>query len=229
VLSEGVWGEVVNLPWAMMAQARSLQEQAPVKAATMAQLAAAIAMLTVAPVRLGNLSTIVLGENLIKPGGPQSNYWLVFPDHDVKNRVPLEFPFGDALTELIDEYVHNFRPTLVRGSNEPWLFPGEASGCKTKTTLSSQITERVQKATRIRITVHQFRHAAAALILWAHPENYELVRRVLGHRNIQTTINFYCGLENTQASEIFADIVQLHMSFEPEEDRSTRRPEVVDP
>ena len=103
MLSEGVWGEVVNLPWAMMAQARSLQEQAPVKAATMAQLAAAIAMLTVAPVRLGNLSTIVLGENLIKPGGPQSNYWLVFPDHDVKNRVPLEFPFGDALTELIDE------------------------------------------------------------------------------------------------------------------------------
>jgi hypothetical protein len=223
VLSEGVWDEVVNLPWAMMARSRSLQEQAPVKAATIAQLAAAIAILTVAPVRPGNLSTTVIGENLIKPGGPQSNYWLVFPDHDVKNRIPLEFPFGDALTELIDEYVQNFRPTLVRGSNEPWLFPGEARGCKKTTTLSAQITERVQKATGVRITVHQFRHAAAALILRAHPGNYELVRRVLGHRNIQTTISFYCGLENTQATEIFADIVAQHMTFEPEEDRLTRR------
>ncbi len=130
MLSEGVWGEVVNLPWAMMAQARSLQEQAPVKAATMAQLAAAIAMLTVAPVRLGNLSTIVLGENLIKPGGPQSNYWLVFPDHDVKNRVPLEFPFGDALTELIDEYVHNFRPTLVRGTTSRGCSPARPVGAR---------------------------------------------------------------------------------------------------
>ena len=35
--------------------------------------------LTVAPVRLANLTAIWLGINLIKPGGPASNYWLVFP------------------------------------------------------------------------------------------------------------------------------------------------------
>jgi hypothetical protein len=63
---------------------------------------------------------------------------------------------------------------------------------------------------------------------------------VLGHRNIQTTINFYCGLENTQATVIFANIVQQHMNFEPEEDivrrrrfgrgsRSTRRHEADGP
>ncbi len=213
VLSEGIWSEVVNLPRVLMAQARSERDHAPVKAAVTAQLAAAIAILTVAPVRLGNLASIRLGENLIKPGAPQSVFWLTFPDFDVKNRVRLEFPFDANLTALIDEYVHDFRPELHRGSNEPWLFPGETSGYKTPATLSDQVTKRIERATGLRITVHQFRHAAGALILKRYPGNYELVRRLLGHRNIQTTISFYCGLENTQASEIFAKIVHDHMSL----------------
>ena len=37
------------------------------------------------------------------------------------------------------------------------------------------------------------------------PGNYEWVRRVLGHRNIQTTINFYIGLETTQRASAWAD------------------------
>jgi hypothetical protein len=31
------------------------------------------------------------------------------------------------------------------------------------------------------------------------PGNYELVRRLLGHRRLQTTINFYVGLEQRSA------------------------------
>ena len=34
-----------------------------------------------------------------------------------------------------------------------------------------------------------------------------LVRQLLGHRNVQTTINAYVGLENIHASEIFSKIV----------------------
>ena len=64
--------------------------------------------------------------------------------------------------------------------------------------------------------MHQFRHAAAAILLKHKPGEYELVRRVLGHRNIQTTINFYCGLETTQANKMFGDIVRQQMSFDPE-------------
>ena len=60
---------------------------------------------------------------------------------------------------------------------------------------SKQITERIQKAVGLRITVHQFRHAAAAIYLKHHPGDYETVRQMLGHSNIQTTIKFYCGLE----------------------------------
>jgi integrase len=82
--------------------------------------------------------------------------------------------------------------------------------------LSGQITKLIYRATGLRITVHQFRHAAGAIILKHRPGEYELVRRLLGHRNVQTTINAYVGLENIQASEIFAEIVMKHLGDDPE-------------
>ena len=102
---------------------------------------------------------------------------------------------------------------MLRGSNDLWLFPGESGGYKTPSMFSDQITKAVLKATGVRLTVHQFRHAAAALMLQQDPGNYEWVRRVLGHKNIQTTINFYIGLETTQASRRFGQIVRQHGSF----------------
>jgi integrase len=214
VLTEGIWSEVVSLPNALMRQARADQAHAPVKAALTAQLAVAIAILSIAPVRLTNLVSIELDKNLIKPGGPRSPFWLVFPHYDVKNRVDLEFTFGEALTRLIEEYIHEFRPTLLRRSNAAWLFPGVAGESKTANMFSTQITERIQKATGLRMTVHQFRHAAAAIYLRHRPGEYENVRRLLGHRNIQTTINFYCGLETTQANEAFGRIIRDHIKFD---------------
>lgn len=180
----------------------------------------AIAILTVAPVRLGNLTRIRLEENLIRPTGPNGPFWLVFPDYDVKNRIKLEFPLDAHLTSLIDEYAHAHRAVLLRGSNERWLFPGENGSHKTPSMFSAQITETVLKATGLRLTAHQFRHAAAALMLQNEPGNYEWARRVLGHKNIQTTINFYIGLETTQASERFGKIVRKNVACDHGEDQA---------
>jgi integrase len=215
VLTEGIWNEVVSLPNVLMQQARSAKDHAPIKAAVTAQLAVAIAILTFAPVRLSNLVSIELGQNLIKPGGLNAPYWLVFPHYDVKNRVDLNFQFDQPLTDLIDEYVHEFRPTLLRGANSSWLFPGEGGEPKVRLTFGTQITGRIEKAVGLRITPHQFRHAAAAIYLRHRPGDYETVRRLLGHRDIQTTIRFYCGLETMQATEQFGKLIRQQIKFEP--------------
>ena len=130
VLNEKVWEQVVNCPTELMKRARSLKDRAPVKAAVTAQIAVAVAILTEAPVRAANLAAIRLDENLIKPGGPETSYLLVFPHYDVKNRVDLTFEFDDYLTDLIDEYVQEYRPSLLRGANGDWLFPGTIGDCK---------------------------------------------------------------------------------------------------
>jgi integrase len=216
VLTPGVWTRVVSLPAALMCEARANLPDAPVKAALAAQIAVAILILSFAPIRLGNLVAIKIDENLTKLGRPNSPFWLIFPHYDVKNRVELQFPFDEGVTELIDEYIHEFRPHLLRGSNSAYLFPGMSGEPKTASMFSGQITERVEDATGLRITAHQFRHAAAAIYLRHHPGAYEVVKRLLGHRNIQTTINFYCGLETTQANQEFGKIIRQKIKFEDE-------------
>jgi hypothetical protein len=133
VLTAGIWREVVSLPNVLMQQARLAKDHAPIKAAVSAQLAVAIGIETFAPIRLRNLIRNELGKNLIKPGGLNTPYWLVFPHYDVKNRVDLNFKFDQPLTDLIDEYVHEFRPTLLYGANASWLFPGEAASRSRRT------------------------------------------------------------------------------------------------
>jgi integrase len=199
---------VVSLPNALMEQARSLKDHAPIRAGIFAQLAVAVAILTFAPVRLSNLVSIELGKNLIKPGGLNTPYWLVFPHYDVKNCIDLNFRFDQPLSDLIDEYVQEFRPALLRGANASWLFPGEGGRPKHTLQFGKLITERIQKAIGLRITPHQFRHAAAAIYLKHHPGDYETVRRLLGHRDIQTTVRFYCGLETMQATEQFGKLIR---------------------
>ena len=84
--------------------------------------------------------------------------------------------------------------------------------------LGTLIGNRILAATGIRMTVHQFRHAAAAILLRERPGEYELVRRLLGHRNIQTTMNFYCGLETTQATRIYGEIITRELRRGPDEE-----------
>jgi hypothetical protein len=206
VLTPGVWGRVVKLPFALMEEARR-QRHAPIRAAVLAQMAVAIAILVVAPVRLTNLTSIRLGTNLNKPGGPETNYWLHYTPETTKNNVRLEFVFKEYLTQLIDESILDFWPTLLRGRREDYLFPGLRDGVKGKISFSVQISKRIYKATGIKMTVHQFRHAAGAIILKKRPGEFELVRQILGHRTIATTMRCYVGLETIQASEIFTAMI----------------------
>jgi integrase len=207
VMQGEVWRKVVALPAHMMAQVRARARSSPVRAAVMTQLAIAIRLLVVAPVRIQNLASTSIGFNLIRPGGPGSDYLLVFPDYDVKNRVTLEFPLDSATTAMIDDYIAYHRPTLLRGADHHFLFPGEGKNRKLTRGFGEQISERLHKELGVRITPHQFRHAAAAIMLKHDPGNYELVRRVLGHRNIQTTIDFYIGLETLEATRMFSRMI----------------------
>ena len=96
--------------------------------------------------------------------------------------------------------------------------PGLRSGAKGKVSFSGQITKRILKRTGLRITSHQFRHAAGAIILQEQPGNYELVRQILGHRDVQTTIRCYIWLKEIQATKIFRKIIRNLLTINLEDD-----------
>jgi site-specific recombinase XerD len=65
---------------------------------------------------------------------------------------------------------------------------------------------------------HLFRHIGAKLFLDDNPGAYEVVRRVLGHRAIATTTNFYTGLETAAAVRHFdATILNLRKTGNTDE------------
>ena len=198
------WAELMALPERLMDEAMAARN-ALHKAAIKAQMALAIRLLSVAPMRIANLASLSLETNVIQTGGLEGRYHLAIPDHDVKNGVPLEYPLPESVSDMLALYISMFR-NRVKGSNTEWLFPGE-NGHKDPKTLSGQIKDIIAKEIGLKITPQQFRHAAAAILLKAHPGNYELVRRVLGHKSLQTTINFYIGLENWDAAQQYAKLV----------------------
>jgi integrase len=190
------------------------ERDAPIQAAVKAQIALAIQILLVAPMRLANLAALNLEQNVVRVSGIEPTYHLVIPPEEVKNEEPLEYPLPKMVNEMLGIYLAVFRPRLCPTAST-WLFPGESDGHKTKTTLSGQIIDRITKEIGIRVTPHQFRHLAAAFILEKDPANYEFVRRVLGHKNLQTTINFYVGLEIVEAVRKFSAMALEDITWRP--------------
>ncbi len=219
VYATDIWRKVVKLPMQLIEEARGLRAKAPADAALQAQLAAAIAILTFAPVRIGNLVRTRLEENLIRPGGLDSPYWLTFPEHDVKNRVKLTYPLDASVTPIIDEYLNLHRPALLYGARERWLFPGEA-GHKAPHLLSMQITRVIKTHTGLQLTPHQMRHVAVALIYKHSPGDLATASRVLGHKRSETTAKFYSLFDTLEATERFGAIVRETLDApEPQEDQ----------
>ena len=69
--------------------------------------------------------------------------------------------------------------------------------------MGKQISDVVFAETGLLIHPHLFRHSGAKLFLDQHPGQYEVVRRVLGHRAMQTTVSFYAGAESVSAARHF--------------------------
>ncbi len=183
-----------------------------ISAAVDLQVALAIEFLTVAPVRIGNLAAIRLGENIIDlSNGRQRRVHLHFSSSEVKNDVDLEFALPPSTIDLLDRYLAQVRPALERVPSA-YLFPGYGDKPKWNHILSEQIATMVKDEIGVRLSAHQFRHLAGYLYLKAYPGAYEVVRQLLGHKSIQTTIRFYAGMEAADAVQHFDSLIEQRRS-----------------
>jgi len=211
---------LLKLPDELMRQARRHRNLQ--RGAVRAQLAVAVEVLLMAPIRMYNLVNLDLERNLVRPGQGRAMH-IVINAEDVKNREPLEYPLPPESVDLLDRYVREFRPHLASAGNTA-LFPGIAGGAKNQAFFGTQITRTVYAHTGLHVHPHLFRHIAAKLFLDANPGAYEVVRRVLGHRSIDTTTGFYTGLETPAAVRHFdKTILNLRREGSVEGHKRTRR------
>ena len=175
------------------------------KGALEAQTAVAIALLLVAPMRLGNLAQLDLEQNFVGLAGGQ--HALIFVVRElVKNCEPLDYPLPPVIVELIERYLTEFRPRLAPPGCTA-LFPGRPSGSKSLSALRQQIFTAIRRYTGMEINPHLFRHSGAKLYLEEYPGRYEDVRRFLAHRSINTTTKFYTGLETAAAVRRYDEVI----------------------
>lgn len=205
---------LLGLPDRLMARVERAR-LTPQRKAIQVQQALAIELLTVAPMRINNLAQLRIDNNLSWTGSGRSREaFISLHEQAVKNGIPLEYPLPTSSGAMLDTYLRDYRPQLVEGDN-PWLFPGK-KGHKLAHTLGQQLKATIFRETGLTLTPHQFRHLAAKLYLEQHPGNYEVIRRLLGHKSLKTTVNFYTGLETRAAVAHFDETVsQLRAAYSP--------------
>ena len=178
------------------------------RSALRVQTALAIAILSVAPLRIGNLRSLDRDVHFLRAFSDKDPVLQIRIDsRDVKNEVDLAYPVPDDVGALLERYMSKYQPLLANGHPSTLLFPGRAGKPKSANTLRRNICDMIRRELGLHVNPHLFRHLVAYLFLIRHPGHYEEVRRILHHKSIQTTIDSYAGLEATAALKRYDDIV----------------------
>ena len=174
-----------------------------------AQSALAIAILMLgAPVRIKNLASLQIGVHILSTRTDVRH--LVLPAAQVKNTRDLEFVLSPTICKYIDIYNARCLPVLVRGGST-YLFPNTTGGAQSPGSLSVQIQTFVKREAGLILNVHLARHLSAKLYLERNAGDYPTVQMLLGHKDLQTTLRAYVGMESQHAigrfDKMMADLV----------------------
>lgn len=152
----------------------------------------AIEILIVAPMRASNLAGLDLDRHFTWPPARRGDIGISIQRSEVKNQCPLEYRIRAGSAAALWTYLDRFRP-LLSNSETSALFPGLRGHHKRADSLSKQIKKLLCSDLGIVWHAHLFRHLAARINLEGNPGDYEGTRRLLGHRNIETTFQIYEG------------------------------------
>ncbi|MDG1179523.1 MAG: tyrosine-type recombinase/integrase [Gammaproteobacteria bacterium] len=200
-----------SLPLRLWGKAETMGKTATTRRLTkksqlLIQAAVAIEILTFAPMRLANLQRLRIDEHISWQDGCLR---LNIPREQVKNDQALDFPIPSCASKRIRKYIKDCRPSLAEPGN-PYLFPGKMGNPKDSSCLRDQIHNTLWNEAGIRLTPHQFRHAAAKILLDDKPGYYEVVRKVLGHKSLTTTYSHYAGAETKAAIGLYDEVIINH-------------------
>jgi integrase len=170
------------------------------------QSALTIDILIHLPLRPANLAALRFDTHLHWPQGRRKPALLTFNGDETKNDAVLDFEIPAALADRLQVYRNEIAPR-VTGTRPDAVFVTFTGKPRTQAAIKVAIQKTVLRHLGVKITPHQFRHLAAKIILDANPGAYELVRQLLGHRNLKTTTNFYAGIDTRRAGRAHADLI----------------------
>ena len=100
---------------------------------------------------------------------------------------------------MLLEYRDRIAPRII-GHRPARLFVKVDGTPKGERSVARLIAFYAKKRAGIVVSPHQFRHLSAKVLLDAQPGAFETVRQLLGHKNDQTTVNAYAGIDSRRAA-----------------------------
>jgi integrase len=168
------------------------------------------------PARIANLSKIHLQKNVIRTGKGRSERMILHFDADeVKNNKDLEAELPPCAVQMVKLFIQRYRPLLLQARSD-YLFPHRDGGPRHRGVIWGSLTKLTRQHVGVAINPHLFRHLGVQLFLNAHPGNYEVARRTLGHSSIDTTTKSYAGSEDHASIRMFDDNVLKLRDAAPE-------------
>ena len=179
-----------------------------IREAREALYAFAVALLSAIPLRARNLFALDRTRHIVTVGrGRHQVQHLVIPGHEVKNEEPIEAPLPPRLCALLEVYQTRYLPLICKTPTN-LLFPNKDGAIRNLETAGTTIGRFVRSETGLVMNPHLFRHLAVTSYLHHHPEDLETPRRMLGHRTITTTMQFYAYLKPAEAFRRFGALTE---------------------
>ena len=199
---------LIRLPQSIMAALGSKPDPTYVQSVRVMQ-ALQVGILTFVPMRLKNLTELKLGEHLIVSGRGRSRSMRIrLPAAVTKTYRDYEAPLPSLLHPLMDAWTDLHRPRICPYES-PYLFPNPSGQLRNQIALSRKLSTFIKRETGLEVHCHLFRHIAAKLYLDSDPAGIEIVRQLLGHTSINTTLKAYADLQTDPAFRRLEEVLNL--------------------
>jgi integrase/recombinase XerD len=164
-----------------------------------------IALLASRPLRLRNLTGLILDRTLVQRG---EVWWIQIPAAETKTKSAIELPWPEMLVPCLETYLADHRSAIaaLRGSRT-----GPASDAlwlsmygppMTDNGIYDRVVARTREGLGQPINPHLFRDCAATSIAIDDPAHVGIASRLLGHRTGSTTERYYNQARTVEASRL---------------------------
>jgi integrase/lambda repressor-like predicted transcriptional regulator len=129
---------------------------------------------------------------------------ITVPNVEVKLRTiddpDLPIPLGENESRRLRLYLDKIRPKALRPGDDlnPFLFPAQGSSVdpgQPFVGLLERLMRHTHRVTGIRMNPHLYRHFLGWLWLKDDPNRLPDVQRLLGHKSLETTLEFYAEID----------------------------------
>jgi hypothetical protein len=198
---ERLLAALLHLPARLLAEA-GLAKTPKRRAMILAQVAIAIELELHAPVRLANLASLRLGDNIQRIQAKGEVRWILrFGRDETKNHANLAYELPASCVQLIEKAMTFY------AQPDGWLFPGRTSH-KDSSLFSRQIKQEVERHLNVPFHLHLMRGLVATAQVKDNHGGFEMARAVLGDRSDRVIRGHYTAAAEQHLIRQAQDTIQ---------------------